>query len=89
MKTISANDYLVLKGLALLYQKYSKAQDEAASVAEEITGEAAHTCDMLSGWRDMDEGLALLGIEVVHAKQENVKAPDGATPAGQMKKDKP
>lgn len=67
MKTITQNQYLQLVGLIAICQKYWSMCSAAQKAAAEITGtdEHGHISDVLFGDRPLDEGLKLMGIEVV------------------------
>lgn len=69
MKTITHNQYLQLVGLMTVCEKYNAMCTATLKAAAEIIGEDehGHTSDILFGSRPLDEGLKLMGIDVLPA----------------------
>lgn len=67
MKTITKQEYIILQGLIALTSYYNEITEDIDKVALKITGEdenIGHTYDILSGFRELDDGLRLIGIKV-------------------------
>lgn len=74
MKTITQDQYLQLVGLSALARECQKRMTEITNCAVKITGEkdsdgnphtCGHTSDILYENRGLDEGLRIMGIEVL------------------------
>jgi hypothetical protein len=63
-KHLTRGEYLQLLGLVTLAKRHNAILTELEKAAQAITGEAAHTVDIVSGFRELDEGLDILGITV-------------------------
>ena len=70
--TITKKQYIQLKGLRMLVEKYTKMADEAYEVAEEITrGDGGGwLCDGMYGQCELDFMLDNMGIKVEEADNE-------------------